>query len=52
MWLLESSCYHCLVFGPSLWVVYVNVCLERKGVGKFWVEASAGYLPGSNKVTA
>ena len=35
--------------GPSLWVAQVNVCLERRG-GRFWGEAGAGYLPGSNKM--
>ena len=35
--------------GSSLWVAYVNVCLERKGGGRFWGEVGAGYLPGSNK---
>ena len=38
--------------GPSLWVVSVNVCLERKAGGRFWGEAGSGHLPGSNKVKA
>ena len=36
--------------GPCSWVVYVNVCPERKWVGRLWGEAGAGNLPRSNKV--
>ena len=44
---VSGYCYHCCVLGAII-TGCVDVCLEKKK-GRFWGQASAGYLPNGSK---